>query len=135
MFRIVVAGSRSFQNYKAAEEIFLSALSKRKLNEIEIVSGGAKGADAFGEYFAKKYGCQLKIYPADWERYGKRAGYLRNRQMAENSDATILFWDGVSRGTADMFNQTLRENHPLFVVYYDKETQYILECRDESNPF
>ena len=134
-FKLIVAGGRDFRNFSSAGEILRSVLSKRTPNEVCIVSGGARGADMFGEMFAKSTGCDLKVFPADWSTYGKRAGMIRNEEMIKFADATILFWDGESRGTANMMSLTLDYNKPLFVVYYDKNTQQIIECRDESNPF
>ena len=134
-FKLIVAGGRDFKNFSSAGEILRSVLSKRTPNEVCIVSGGARGADSFGEMFAKSTGCDLEVFPADWSTYGKRAGMIRNEEMIKFADATILFWDGESRGTANMMSLTLDYNKPLFVVYYDKNTQQIIECRDESNPF
>ena len=135
MLRLVVAGSRTFKNYYEAKKILTSVLRNRSLSDVCIISGGAKGADAIGELFAKEFGCDLKIYPAEWDLYGKSAGHKRNEVMAKNSDATILFWDGHSKGSKSMHTLTLDYNHPLFVVYFDANTQKIIKQIDESNPF
>ena len=75
---------------------------------IEIVLGGCSGTDALAERYAHSHGYPLQIFPADWSRYGKRAGYARNREMhayistfAERG--VIAFWDGTSKGTAQSF--------------------------------
>lgn len=70
--------------------------------EVEIVSGTAKGADQLGERFAKEHNYQIKQFPADWNTYGKKAGYIRNKQMAEYADALVAFWNGESKGTKSM---------------------------------
>ena len=101
MFKVIIAGSRSFQNQPLLKEYADYKLSYIK-DAIEIVSGGAKGADSLGERYAKEKGYLLKIFLADWEQYGKAAGYLRNVQMAEYADALLAFWDGKSRGTMHM---------------------------------
>ena len=101
MFRVIIAGTRTFDDYDLLckyVDIKLSNICQ----SIEIVSGGARGADALGERYAKDRGYKLRVFPADWNKYGKRAGYLRNVQMAEYADALIAFWDGKSRGTANM---------------------------------
>ena len=90
MFKVIIAGSRSFQNYPLLKEYADYKLSYIK-DAIEIVSGGAKGADMLGERYAKEKGYLLNA-----------AGYLRNVQMAEYADALIAFWDGKSRGTMHM---------------------------------
>ena len=71
-------------------------------DDIQIVSGTARGVDQAGERYAASRGLDCVRFPADWEKYGRRAGYLRNCQMAENADALVAFWDGQSRGTKHM---------------------------------
>ena len=104
MFKVIIAGGRSFSNYNLLCEYVDFKLSN-VTQEIEIVSGGARGADSLGERYAKDRGYKLKIFPADWNKFGKRAGYLRNIQMAEYADALIAFWDGKSRGTRNMIEE------------------------------
>ena len=101
--RIVVAGCRDYTNYKQAKRYIDWAISNIK-NEHELifVSGGAKGADALGERYAKEKGYELEIYPAEWQKYGPKAGPIRNKQMAKIGDYIICFWDGKSKGTKSM---------------------------------
>ena len=103
VFKVIIAGTRSFQDY-ALLQSYADYMLSRTTDAIEIVSGGARGADALGERYAKERGYRLKIFPADWERYGKAAGYRRNAEMADYADALIAFWDGKSRGTMHMIN-------------------------------
>lgn len=70
--------------------------------EIIIICGGAKGADALGEEYAKRRGYKMEFYPAEWKRYGRGAGFRRNDTMAKISDLAIGFWDGKSKGTDNM---------------------------------
>lgn len=135
MFRLVIAGSRSFKNYSAAKPIILNLLRNRRPEEVTIVSGGAEGADRVGEMFAREFNLKVERYIPNWSEEGKRAGMLRNKIMSENSDATLLFWDGESKGSKDMYWQTLDVNNPLIVVYFNKETKAIIEVKNESNPF
>lgn len=104
MFRVIIAGCRDYTDYEA-----LKAYTDRMLSnitdEIQIVSGGASGADALGERYAREKGYSLKRFPADWNQYGRSAGPKRNRQMAQYADALIAFWDGVSRGTKNMIDE------------------------------
>lgn len=93
MFKVIIAGSREFDNYDMLKEKCDKILS-RKVNEgeeIVIVSGTARGADTLGEKYAKERGYKIERYPANWDKYGKRAGYLRNKKMAEVSNACIVF--------------------------------------------
>ena len=118
MFKVIVAGSRGFHDYKVLEEqLDLFLLDKNK-EEIEIVSGHATGADTLGELYAKNHNLQVKLFPADWKMNGKQAGYIRNQEMAEYADACICFWDGSSRGTTHMINLSKKHNLILKVIKY-----------------
>lgn len=101
--RVVIAGCRDYTNYDEAREFIDHCLSNiRKDNDIIIISGGTRGADALGERYAKENGLKIERYPADWGTYGKSAGPKRNKQMAEVCDCVICFWDGQSSGTKSM---------------------------------
>lgn len=80
---------------------------------IQIVSGGARGADKLGELYAHTNLHSLKVFPADWEKFGKSAGYIRNEEMAKYADCLVAFWDGKSRGTKHMID--LAHKHGLQV--------------------
>lgn len=62
------------------------------------------------------------IFPADWDRYGKAAGYLRNTEMAKNADALVAFWDGMSLGTRHMIETAKAHGLKVRVKRYDKES-------------
>lgn len=102
--KVIIAGSRTFFDYKMLCEYADFKLSNIS-DDIEIVSGGAAGADRLGEKYAKDHGYSLHVFPADWDRYGRQAGYIRNVQMAEYADALIAFWDGRSKGTKHMIEE------------------------------
>ena len=89
--------------------------------DIEIVSDGASGTDAMEERYAHEHGYSLQVFPADWSRYGNRAGYVRNREMhsyisAHADRGVIAFWDGMSRGTAQSFALAKEFDNPIRVV-------------------
>ena len=112
--RVVIAGCRYYSNYDEAKKYIDFCLTNiRKENDIIILSGGASGADAIGERYAKENGFKVEKYPADWERYGKSAGPKRNRQMAENTDYVICFWDKRSKGTKSMIEFARELNKPI----------------------
>lgn len=118
MFKVVVAGGRDFNDYELLKRKLTHFLSRFKPEEIEIVSGGAKGADLLGERFAKEKGCSIKSFIPDWDRYGKGAGYRRNAEMAKYADACVAFWDGSSKGTKHMINLAEKEKIKLKIVRY-----------------
>ncbi|WP_051080013.1 A1S_2505 family phage non-structural protein [Thioalkalivibrio thiocyanodenitrificans] len=102
--RVVVAGSRGFEDYRLLEERLTRILDGLAQSgaSIEIVSGGAKGADTLGERFALEHGYPIRRMPAPWHRYGKRAGMIRNQLMSWYATHLVAFWDGVSPGTKMM---------------------------------
>lgn len=125
MTKLIIAGSRSLQERKEeAWPILVRFLFtyKQKHNIIEIVSGTAAGADRFGEQYAEQNNIPLKKMPADWNKYGRSAGPIRNRQMAEYADEAVILWDGKSPGGLNMI-ETMREL---------KKPYYVLMVNDNS---
>ena len=102
MFRLIVAGSRSFADY-ARLAADLDRLLVNRLPSVEIVCGGCSaGADALAMRYARERGLALRVFPAQWRLYGAAAGPFRNAAMAAYGSALVAYWDGVSSGTASM---------------------------------
>ena len=117
--RIIIAGSRNFKDYDLLKEIVDSVIVKvYSDDEITIISGTARGADQLGEKYAKENSLPVERFPADWERYGKKAGFIRNYQMANNADVLIAFWDGTSKGTKMMIDLAKKKGLKVGVVNY-----------------
>lgn len=114
--KVIIAGGRDFNDYKLLFEKCEIILSKQK--DVEIVSGTARGADELGEKYAKEKSFKIKHFPADWEKYKKGAGYIRNKQMAEYADYLISFWDGKSKGTKHMIDLAKEYNLSIRVIRY-----------------
>lgn len=119
-FKLIVAGGRDFSDYPMLEAALDQALSEKiEAGEvIEIVSGDARGADSLGVQYANKRGLAVKHFPADWNRFGKSAGYKRNAQMADYADALYAFWDGKSKGTAHMIELSRQKALQVRVKQY-----------------
>ena len=113
--RVILAGSRSFRDPK----VMADAVSASGFDVTSVLSGTARGADRLGENWAFVNNVPMARYPADWNRHGKSAGVLRNKEMAENADALIALWDGESRGTAHMIKHALARG--LAVYVHDSE--------------
>lgn len=118
-FHCLIVGSRGYTDY-ASFKAKCDALLAEK-TDIEIVSGGASGTDAMEERYAHEHGYSLQVFPADWSRYGNRAGYVRNREMhsyisAHADRGVIAFWDGMGRGTAQSFALSKEFDNPIRVV-------------------
>ena len=114
--KVIIAGGRDFDNYDLLCQKVDKILSRQ--SEIEIVSGTAKGADKLGERYATERGYPIKRFPADWGQYEKRAGYSRNEDMAEYSDALIAFWNNKSKGTKHMIDIAKQEGLLVRIIIY-----------------
>lgn len=114
MKRVVVSGCREYNNYVEAKTYIEECLNEFDIKEkIVFVVGGCKGADKLAEISAQENGIDIEIHPAQWEKFGRKAGPLRNKQMVEKSDYVICFWDGNSRGTKSTINYARQHNKPL----------------------
>ena len=101
--KVIIAGSRGFTDYNKLKHACDNILGGLYPNlPIAIISGTSSGCDALGERYAHERGYALQRHPADWKKYGKAAGPIRNRKMAENADVLIAFWNGRSKGTKNM---------------------------------
>lgn len=115
--RIIIAGSRAVSK----QDVFKAIQSCPWINFISsVVSGTAKGADNFGEEWAKANGIEICRYPAEWDKYGKSAGPKRNEVMAKNAEGLIAVWDGKSRGTHSMIDLAQKYGLKIFVFRFDK---------------
>ena len=122
-FKVIIAGSRGFSNYKLLHEQCNKFLrEKRKTHNIIIISGGARGADKLGEKYSQDEGFALEVFKANWDKYGKSAGFRRNEQMGEVADALIAFWDGKSHGTKHMIDIMNNKNLEVRVINYEATT-------------
>jgi hypothetical protein len=101
--RVIVAGSRDLDTDELPIWLVADAVYKSGWKDqiTEIVSGGCRGIDLAGEQFASDYKIPVKKFNPDWS-LGKKAGPIRNQQMADYADALVLIWSGTSRGSADM---------------------------------
>jgi len=122
--KVIIAGSRTCNHYPTVKQTVTSAfnewMAKDRVNwksylRPEIVSGGAHGVDFCGEQLAKAANLPLTVFPAEWDKYGKAAGMIRNKQMGNYADALIAIWDGKSRGTKQMIDYMKSLNKPVYV--------------------
>jgi len=120
MLRIIVAGGRNFEDYTQLHTELTAYIAELcptcQCDEVAIVSGAAAGADTLGARYAFLNHMPVHVYPAEWDVFGKQAGFRRNRVMAENADALLAFWDGNSKGTKNMIE--LMADRPHKVIYY-----------------
>lgn len=118
-FRLVVAGSRDFNNYDMLCSALDEVIGELKAEyNVTIVSGTANGADKLGEKYAEKHGLKIERHPANWGRYGRGAGPIRNAEMVKASDGVVVFWNGESTGAKNIIDCAKAENHLIKVVKY-----------------
>ncbi|HHB2481403.1 TPA: SLOG family protein [Bacillus cereus] len=123
MVKVIVAGSREFKDYSKMANTLIAYFMNKSYSpdDVEIISGTAGGADKLGERFADKAGCKLTRMPADWDGLGKKAGYIRNWDMAKyaGSDGVCFcFWDGKSKGTKHMIDLARKEGLEVHVIIF-----------------
>ena len=114
--KYIIAGGRDFNN----RAIMFPILSKQISNMSDtIISGDARGADELGAEWATHFQIPIQHFPAQWDKYGKSAGFIRNAEMGEEADALIAFWDGKSKGTAHMIKTMKIQKKPYWVYDYN----------------
>ena len=124
MFACLVAGSRCFEDVVLLFDKLDYFLQRQE--EVLIVHGGAQGADSIADQYAEYRGFEAKVFLPDWEGLGKKAGFVRNKEMIDfvskyPSKGCVVFWDGESKGTAHTINLVKEYGIPLRVIKFDKE--------------
>jgi hypothetical protein len=108
--KVAVIGSRDFNDYEEVKQTLST------INITLLVSGGAKGADSLGERYAKEHNIETKIFLPDWEKYGKKAGFLRNTDIINEAELIIAFWDGQSKGTKDSIDKAFKSEKKILII-------------------
>lgn len=110
--KIAIVGSRNFSNL-ALVRAFVQELPR----DTEIVSGGGRGVDTVAVEEATALGMPTKVFPAEWEKYGKAAGFRRNIDIVSYADEVVAFWNGESRGTKHAMELARMGHRRLTVIY------------------
>ena len=103
--RILVCGGRDF-----SDADFLSGIldaAKREYGNVEIINGGASGADKLAEAWAFARNVTCAAYPADWKKYGRAAGPIRNQRMLDKGRPELVIAFPGGRGTDDMVRRAM----------------------------
>jgi uncharacterized phage-like protein YoqJ len=116
--KIAVVGSRDFycKNFVKEKVDNLCEHLCTMTNPLTIISGGARGVDTWAEEVADTWdglGVEKKIFKAEWEKFGKRAGYIRNELMIKEATNVIAFWDGKSKGTKHSIDLAIKAGKPI----------------------
>ena len=127
VYKIIIAGGREFNDYDMLksemdkylfEDVGISTATGGYPDEVEVVTGCARGADALGERYAVDNGYLVTYFPANWDQHGRAAGPIRNREMAEYAGTCVVFWDGKSRGSKNMIDTARELGLDTHVVSY-----------------
>ena len=113
--KVIIAGGRTITDYN----LVLSAIRESEYYITEIVSGMAPGVDTLAIQYSQENNLPMAEFHADWKKYGKSAGPIRNRQMADYAHALIAIWDGESRGTKNMIEEATKRNLHVYVYRTD----------------
>lgn len=149
--KVIIAGSRNFKYHDINQwgrdvyitlpmtgvyELIDEAMAETGYSILvsEVVSGSANGVDITAEYWANKNNIKIERFPADWGRYNKSAGFIRNSQMAKYADALVAIWDGSSSGTAHMIKEMQKLRKPTEVFVFDSETA-LLTRKKMTQPY
>lgn len=119
--KLIVAGSRSITDTNAVFEILDREIATRLQlsttnHSVRILHGGARGVDRIAGQYAATRNYPVTEFPADWEKYGRSAGPIRNREMVNQADALLAIWDGASPGTRNMIKTMNLLEKPVWVV-------------------
>ena len=120
-YKVIVAGGRDFDNYEFLKEKLdetFESLGDLDAHPIEIISGMADGADILGIKYAKEHKQTMVLYPANWDKYPRMAGILRNMNMLVTATHLVAFWDGKSHGTKHMIEIAKEKGIPVWIYKY-----------------
>jgi len=112
--KLLIAGSRTVTDYAKYKPLLYKFCCD---NEVEgIISGGARGADTIAKFFAEDTHLPFVEIKPEWDKLGKRAGFVRNQFLVDYCDQAILLWDGVSKGTAHTISLLKKTNKPYIII-------------------
>lgn len=110
--KIAIVGSRRYPHLGRVRD-YINSLPE----DTVIVSGGAVGVDEMAEITAKERGLETIIFRADWKRFGRGAGMVRNHDIVNAADKVVAFWDGKSDGTRNSIELARQAGKPVEIVY------------------
>lgn len=115
--KTIIAGSSNIND----REVLQAALNACEWVPTSVLCGCAPGADTLVEQWALENDLPIYRFPANWKKFGKRAGFLSNEEMADSADALIALWDGRSVGTRHMLDCARRKRLSIHVWYINQQ--------------
>ena len=118
--RVLVCGDRNYADKDYLFRVLFRLNEANPDDEIDtIIEGEAKGADTLGREWGEQFGCTVLKFPADWDKYGKGAGHIRNKQMLDEGkpDVIMAFHNDLSKskGTLNMICQANKAGIPVYL--------------------
>jgi hypothetical protein len=113
--KIAIVGSRTWTDHLRIMA-YIDALPAGTI----IISGGAQGVDSIAAGYAEARGLSVVVFLPDWDRFGKSAGMIRNRQIVDAAQEVVAFWDGESRGTKGTIDLALQAKHIKTVTVFKR---------------
>lgn len=143
--RVIIAGSRSLKRscHTLVAKAVLKAVTGYGIDIDEVVCGECYSIDEAGKVWAKSMGVPVKSFPANWDKYGKRAGFIRNGDMAkyaseQNDGALLGLWDGISPGSRHMIEAALQYGLSVIVWIISSgltlPTPAVVSLRQKTEP-
>lgn len=111
---LLIAGSRGLKGGYIFK-LLSQTVRNSGFKPTKIISGGAKGIDTLARTYANLWGIPFEEYPAEWDKYGKAAGMIRNKVMVDLADAAVILWDTKSRGTKSTITLCKKKGIPYKV--------------------
>lgn len=119
VYYLIVAGGRDYNDCdRIVQELFALTTNELKEFQVEIIHGAARGADQQADIAARRLNLTRHPCPAEWDKHGKSAGPIRNRKMGDVAHGLLVFWDGESKGTADMIKYMRLLNKDVRIINY-----------------
>jgi predicted Rossmann fold nucleotide-binding protein DprA/Smf involved in DNA uptake len=123
--KVAIVGSRTINDEKLVID-FINECHSFDTNYDKIISGGARGVDTIAEKYAKTNCIRTVIFTPDWDKYGNRAGFIRNADIISKCDKCIVVWDGESSGTKHDIKLCTEMRKPCFVFNVSTNEKYEL---------
>jgi len=118
MNRIAIVGGRDFTDYDILHQFFMDYFGPSAIHYSTIISGGERGADSLAKRLATECESEYIEYPANGTKYGKRDGFLRNKQIVDDAEVVVAFWNGKSRETQHTIRLAKEAKKITIIVYY-----------------
>jgi len=130
-FVLAVSGSTSLDDYHkiagCLQKTILNIVQHTSITKQKIIllSGGAKGVDSIAKKFAQENNINFVEIKANWKRYRKGAGPIRNQKIIDSANALIAFKKPTSTGTTDTIRKAIAIGMPTMILYYNSDGEFV----------